>query len=150
MCNVVPGAFAGVRSGGEGANEKQLACQFFISQMCVCPVVPLHPGSISRPVAGVGSLNKCQCNCPEGSLQDKVVNVTSLGRDRVEFDVLHNIRALAKALTNHDVQVIAEMIQIFGIVKVYMRQRETLLYLYIYFEEGSDSQWSSSSDHNLY
>lgn len=95
MCNVVPGAFAGVRSGGEGANEKQLACQSFTSQMCACPVVPLHPGSISSPVADVGSQNKCQCNYTEGSLQDKVVDVTSLARDRVEFDVLHDIPALA-------------------------------------------------------
>lgn len=79
MCNVVPGAFAGVRSGGEGANEKQLACQSFIYQMCAMSCGA--PGSISRPVVGVDSLNKCQCKCAEGSLQDKAVNI-SLARGR--------------------------------------------------------------------
>lgn len=53
------------------------------STKCVpCPVVPLHPGSISRPVVDVGSLKKCQCECTEASLHDKVVNITSLARDR--------------------------------------------------------------------
>lgn len=81
VCSVVPGAFAGVRSGGEGANEKQLAHQSFVYQMCACPVVPLHSGSISRPVADVGSLSKCQCKCNEGSFY-KVLNVTSLVKNR--------------------------------------------------------------------
>lgn len=59
MCSVVPGAFAGA-----GLEEKVLMRNSWhaspSSIKCVpCPVVPLHPGNISRPAADAGSLNKC-------------------------------------------------------------------------------------------
>lgn len=81
MCNVVPGAFAGVKSGGEGANEKQLACQSFIHQKCaVSPGAPA-PWQYQQACGRVGSLSKSQCKCIEGSLQDKVLNI-ALARGR--------------------------------------------------------------------
>jgi len=74
--DAVPGTFSGPRPGGEDANEKQFACQSCTYQMCA-----VFLGSIRRPdlpVADIGNPNKCQCKQNEGSLQDKLVDITSL------------------------------------------------------------------------
>lgn len=65
----------------------------------LCSSVPLQLGSIRRresPVAEVGNLKKYQCKHTEGSLQYKLVDITSPGEDSGGVcDDLHNIPALA-------------------------------------------------------
>lgn len=105
----------------------------------------LSSSAVSEDLADISNLNKYQCKHSEGLLQDKLVRNTSLaeGSDGV-CDDLHNIPALAEALTSHDVQVITEIIQMLGIVKAYMNQGETAVChpsQNLPCEYGSDLQW---------
>lgn len=103
VCVAAPGAFAGARSGGEVANEKQFAQQSCTYQMCAVFLGVSAPWQYQKaclwqdlPVTDVGNPDKCQRKHTEGSLQDKLVNITSLAESSggVCHD-LHNIPALA-------------------------------------------------------
>lgn len=117
-----------MKPGGQDASERICMPALYLPNThcvpwCLCTLaVPKDQTHLWQMQA----IQTYQYKHAEGLLQDKQVDITSLGGG--VCNALHNIPALAQALTSHNFQPVTEMIQTPGIAKAYTNQAETLLY----------------------